>query len=124
VLLWVFVPSPKEAEAFHPQPLRVPSFRSAIVSVDPVESAVTQVVIPVTFNPVLTVPPTEQTRRRVAVRDPPAVGLAFTRTLQFPSGRRSLDPQASLTIEKSPGFDPARTGAEHPVAVAIPVFTK
>jgi hypothetical protein len=83
---------------------------------------------PVTLSPLAVVdgiPPKVQFRESVAVREPTAVGTAFTEIVQFPPLGPTFEvPQVSEVIVKSPGLVPLRVGAEHPVAVAVPEFVR
>jgi hypothetical protein len=81
--------------------------------------------VPVTVSPsavVETVPPKVQLLLKVAVREPLAVGVELTITVQLLLVARLLVPQLSVWIAKSPELLPPKVGAEHPVAVAVPEF--
>jgi hypothetical protein len=74
---------------------------------------------------VVTVPPSMQVRLRVVVLAPMTVGAALTAMVQVaPPLARSLVPQVSPDNVNSLGLVPASTGAEHPVALALPELVR
>src|SRR5690348_8797003 len=83
--------------------------------------------IRVTLRPfvrVETVPPTVQVRLKVAVLVPADAGLAVITTVQLLALGRSVLPQLSVVIEKSPELAPPNVEAEHRMADDVPVFDK
>jgi hypothetical protein len=123
--------------AEHPVAVAVPAFVSVKVSVAEFDPTFTEpkswvmgdqaklgasafVVIP--FAVVVGVPPTVQVRDRVVVFAPALWGIARTVTVHVPAAATFEVPHVSETISKSVEFEIA--GAEQPVAVLLPKFSR